>query len=249
MFMTAIRMVYYMSMCLNLFFVLRMTVTTALLGVKAVESPFQEQKTAVLSRITEALHIVLFVGLTTGIIGVRVSSTPEIQLVFARLFFAGSAAQSILISAFGYLHLSIIINALKEHSKTAKSHGLDGKHFKDVIERLSKERLATVILVPYIIFVLAVIGIPRIMTYTLPVVNIWVALLGLAGSSTPPLDPPPGSSALSDAMTNRLEGNMSKSKSKSLETMDSTSFQFEAQEEEYLSRSLELSASSPSSEV
>jgi hypothetical protein len=87
------------------------------------------------------------------------------------------------------------------------------------------------------------------MTYAAPVVNIWVSFLGLAGSATPPLDPPPGSSAMSDTMTNYGDGAKSKSKSKSFETMESTSFQFEAQEEEYLSRSLELSESSPSSEV
>jgi hypothetical protein len=135
-FMVAVMIVYYIAICLDSFFFLRITVTTALLGVKAVESPFQERKTAILSRITEALHVVLFVVLVTGIVGVRVSATPEIQLAFARLFFAGSATQSIMITGFGYLHLSIIINALKEHSKTAKSHGLDGKHFKDVIERV-----------------------------------------------------------------------------------------------------------------
>lgn len=241
--MTVFMVIYYVATTLDSIIYLRLTVSTALLGVRAMDSNRDQQRnTTIVNAASMVILIIIFGVFATGIIGLRLSSRsdPSSQLAFSRVYFAASASASVIVASFAYLHVSIIISALKKHSKTAKSHGLDGKHFKEVIERLSKERLAAVVLIPFTFYAIVTIFIPRIMTYALPVTNIWVCLLGLAGSSTPPLDYAPGPSALSDTFS---DGSLSSTIRSDEQTRSTASFQFEAQEEEYLSRSLELSTS------
>lgn len=134
--MTVILLIYYVAICLDSFLYLRITVSTALLGVRALDGPSQNKKTNLLNAVSAALHVIVFLLLVIGIVGVRAAREPQLQLLFGRLFLSATAISTTLLFALAFLHLTIIINALREHSKTAKAHGLSGKQFNDVITRV-----------------------------------------------------------------------------------------------------------------